>query len=120
MGALFQGDELLIILVILLLILGPTKLPALARGLGQAVREFRKASSGFYDEEHSTANASKPPKGLAPTSPEPKQSEAESGREVDEALIKKLAEKLGVETEGKSPEQLKAEVIDKAKKKGLL
>lgn len=47
--AIFQGEELLIILVILLLILGPTKLPQLARGLGQAIREFKKASEGAYD-----------------------------------------------------------------------
>ncbi|MCE4627302.1 MAG: twin-arginine translocase TatA/TatE family subunit, partial [Desulfurococcales archaeon] len=48
MGAFFQGNELWIILLILLLILGPTKLPALARGLGQAIREFKKASQGVY------------------------------------------------------------------------
>jgi len=49
-GAIFQGNEFLFILAILLLILGPTKLPALARAFGQAVREFRKAASGYYDE----------------------------------------------------------------------
>ncbi|MEB3817001.1 MAG: twin-arginine translocase TatA/TatE family subunit [Desulfurococcales archaeon] len=74
MGAIFQGDELLIILVILLLILGPTKLPALAKGLGQAVREFRKASSGYYDEDKRSSKGQErgtpAPKGLAPGSPQ--------------------------------------------------
>ena len=45
----FQGSELLIILLILLLILGPSKIPALARGLGEAIREFKKAASGVEE-----------------------------------------------------------------------
>ncbi len=42
----FSGPELLIIFVIILLLLGPKKLPELARGLGEAIREFRKAAQG--------------------------------------------------------------------------
>lgn len=34
--------EILIILVVVLLIFGPKRLPELAKGLGQSVREFRK------------------------------------------------------------------------------
>jgi len=133
LGAIFQGDELLIILVILLLILGPTKLPALARGLGQAVREFRKASSGLYDEEPpgpqtQTLTSPSPPKGLAPTATATTVAQAGGAAtatmtktgEVDDALLKALAEKLGISTEGKSREELKAEVLEKAKEKGLL
>ena len=37
------GPDLLVILVIVLFIFGGKKLPELARGLGQAVREFTKA-----------------------------------------------------------------------------
>lgn len=40
------GQELLIILLILLLLFGGAKLPALAKGLGQSVKEFKKASNG--------------------------------------------------------------------------
>ena len=39
-------SELLVILVIALLILGPKRLPDLARSLGEAVRAFRAAMSG--------------------------------------------------------------------------
>ena len=44
------GPELLLILVILLLLFGATKLPALAKGLGQSIREFKKASSENSDD----------------------------------------------------------------------
>lgn len=38
------GGELMIILVILLVLFGGTKLPSLARGLGQSIKEFKKSS----------------------------------------------------------------------------
>jgi len=37
--------ELLIILFIIVLLFGARKLPELARGLGQGIREFKKAAS---------------------------------------------------------------------------
>ncbi|AEM39283.1 twin-arginine translocation protein, TatA/E family subunit [Pyrolobus fumarii 1A] len=96
----FQGMEWVIILVIVLLIFGPKKLPELARGLGQALYEFRKASQGLVEEE------------------EKKEKEGEKESKVskeDEELIRKLAEKMGISTEGKSIEELKKEIIEKAK-----
>ncbi len=44
------GSEMLVILIIVLLIFGPSQLPNLARGLGQAMREFRKAQREIKDE----------------------------------------------------------------------
>jgi sec-independent protein translocase protein TatA len=38
--------EMLIILVVALLIFGPTKLPQLGDSLGKAIRGFKRASSG--------------------------------------------------------------------------
>jgi Tat protein translocase TatB subunit len=46
--------ELLVILGLALIILGPKKLPEIARGLGKAMREFRRATSDLkeqFDEE---------------------------------------------------------------------
>jgi sec-independent protein translocase protein TatA len=36
--------ELIVILVILLILFGGSKLPGLAKGLGQSIKEFKKAS----------------------------------------------------------------------------
>ena len=41
--------ELLVILGLALIILGPKKLPDLARGLGRAMREFRRATNEMKD-----------------------------------------------------------------------
>ncbi len=38
-------QELLVVLVIALLVLGPKRLPEIARALGKGVREFRKATT---------------------------------------------------------------------------
>ena len=37
-------QEILIILVVALVVIGPKKLPELAKGLGRAVREFKRAT----------------------------------------------------------------------------
>lgn len=45
----FQSGELLIIFFVILILLGPKKLPELARAIGQAVNEFRKAAQGVTE-----------------------------------------------------------------------
>jgi len=42
--------ELLVILGLALIILGPKKLPEIARGLGKAMREFRRATSDLREQ----------------------------------------------------------------------
>jgi sec-independent protein translocase protein TatA len=42
--------ELLVIAVIALIFIGPKKLPELAKGLGQGMREFQNASKGLTDQ----------------------------------------------------------------------
>jgi Tat protein translocase TatB subunit len=42
--------ELLVILGLALIILGPRKLPEMARGLGKAMREFRRATSDLREQ----------------------------------------------------------------------
>jgi sec-independent protein translocase protein TatB len=42
--------ELLLVLLIALLVFGPKKLPDLAKGLGKAIREFRRASTDLQEQ----------------------------------------------------------------------
>jgi sec-independent protein translocase protein TatA len=50
-------QELLVILVIALVIFGPSKLPQIGSGLGKAIRDFKKGVSG--DEEESSKDVKK-------------------------------------------------------------
>ena len=43
--------ELIIILVILLLLFGSTRLPQLAKGMGKSIREFKKGVAEGEDDE---------------------------------------------------------------------
>lgn len=50
------GPDLLIILLIVLLLFGAKKLPELAKGMGQAVREFNSAKDDFERELHKSSS----------------------------------------------------------------
>ncbi len=51
------GPDLIVILLIVLVLFGAKKLPELARGMGQAVKEFQKAKDEFSDELHKAAKS---------------------------------------------------------------
>lgn len=54
------GQELLLIFLIVVLLFGAKKIPELAKGLGNGIREFRKASSEIEKEScNSTEKESK-------------------------------------------------------------
>ena len=90
--------EILIIILIAIILFGPQKIPELARSLGQAVRIFREEASRLSEPVKTT----------------PKKEES------GESELVKVAKALGIETEGKSEEELRAEISKKMKEKGLL
>ena len=53
-------QELLIILVIALVIFGPSKLPQIGAGLGKAIRDFKKGVTSSDETEDSEKEAKKP------------------------------------------------------------
>ena len=55
------APELIVILVILLVLFGGSKLPSLAKGLGQSVKEFKKAAKDAEQEEAKPAPAATVP-----------------------------------------------------------
>ena len=65
------GPDLIVILLIILVLFGAKKLPELARGMGQAVKEFQKAKDEFNDELH---KAGKPETETAKSEVKPAQS----------------------------------------------
>lgn len=64
--ALLEGPDLIIVLVIVLLLFGGAKLPGLARSLGEAQREFRRATQEPDETDAPAAKPSKPPAESAP------------------------------------------------------
>jgi sec-independent protein translocase protein TatA len=49
--------EMLIVLVIALIVLGPKRLPDAGRSLGRGLREFKGAISGSHDDDRDDAEA---------------------------------------------------------------
>ncbi len=63
--------ELLLILAVALIVLGPKKLPELARALGKGLAEFRRATEELKDEFHKMEQQVDEPSPAAPANDEP-------------------------------------------------
>jgi TatA/E family protein of Tat protein translocase len=87
--------ELLIILVVALLILGPAKLPQVARSLGRGLAEFRRASSELRStltapvEEIRETLAEDPTKQPAPEPPSPEPTPEPSDETAGDTDVKR-------------------------------
>ena len=57
LAAFLGGQELWLILIIVLVLFGGAKLPSLARGLRQSIKEFKKASRDDAEEAKVEAKA---------------------------------------------------------------
>jgi Tat protein translocase TatB subunit len=68
-------QELVVILIVALIVLGPDKLPEVARTIGKALGELRKATSGITDELRDMTNVFEDDKrpGRQPARPRPPQ-----------------------------------------------
>ena len=72
-AAFFGGWEVVLILAVVLVLFGAKKLPELAKGLGQGIKEFKKATREVTDEINSAMDEPPPPppKRLPPAEPQP-------------------------------------------------
>ncbi len=87
-------SEILLLMILALILFGPSKLPELGRSLGEALREFREASQG------------------RPTRPTPVAQESPG---VGEKTVGDLARDLGIDPSGKSDEELERLIRDLVK-----
>ena len=58
--------EIVLILLVILVLFGSKKIPDFARGLGQGIKEFKKASREVTDEIQNAATDTPPAKPAAP------------------------------------------------------
>ena len=76
--------ELILILIIALVVLGPGKLPDVASSLGKSVREFRKAATDVTDAARLDTPATTP---AAPTSAAPAPAAPAPAAQADAAPV---------------------------------
>lgn len=66
----FGGGELILIFAVILVLFGSKKIPEFAKGLGQAIKEFKKASNDVTNEFHNAMNETpSPPRVNPPAEP---------------------------------------------------
>jgi sec-independent protein translocase protein TatA len=97
--------EIALILAIVLILFGPKKLPELAKGLGDAIRQYRMASEGGGGLIPDTAPQPYAPAPVATT----------QSRSTD--VLIETAKNLGIQTEGKTMDQISKEIVEISAKK---
>ncbi len=78
-----SGGELVLVLVAILILFGSKKSPEFAKGLGQGIKEFKKASSDVTSEFQNAMNQ-EPPR----TPPPPKQTNEEALLPANQEMLK--------------------------------
>jgi len=74
-AAMIGGWEVVVILAVVLILFGAKKVPELAKGLGQGIREFKKATREVTDEIQNAAEdtaAQQPRRQIASNSGQPR------------------------------------------------
>lgn len=64
-------EELLLILAVALLLFGPNKITDIAKAMGGALREFKKAANPEEDQQHTAAAPSSPAPPALPSESKP-------------------------------------------------
>jgi len=105
------GIEWIVVAIVLVVLLlwGPSQLPKIARAFGEAKKEFQKATKEVEKAEKEVKETVKP---ITETV-----SEATSElKKIDDKLLE-VAKELGISTEGKTRDQIAEEILKLTKKK---
>ncbi len=65
--------EMLILLLVLLLVFGPKRLPEMGRHLGKGMREFKDSVTGMVDGDETASPAGEPSVPAATAPPQPRE-----------------------------------------------
>lgn len=68
-GDLFSGWHLLVVVAVVILLFGATKLPALAKGVGQSIKIFRGEMKSIGDDDAKTVSADSSEPAATPAQP---------------------------------------------------
>ncbi len=115
---------LLLGLIVLILVLGPSKLPQFARAIGEAFREFRKASSAISEEniresiKKEIQGEQSRVQGVQQPSIQTQSIQTQTAVEVDTSnAIVAAAIKEGIDVRGKTIDQIAEELAKKLREK---
>ena len=104
----FATPDIILILVVVLLLFGPNKLPELARSLGKASKEFKNAQNDLSKELTKMDKPIEHSKELKTL---------DNPSEDSDTKIFKLASEIGIDTKNKTVEQLTDEIRIKIRSK---
>ncbi len=104
------GVEWIIVAVVLIVLLlwGPSQLPKIARAFGEAKKEFQKATKEAEEVAKEVKETVQP-------ITETVSSAASELQKVDDKLLE-IAKTLGINTEGKTRDQIAEEILKRTKK----
>lgn len=101
------------VIVVVIFLWGPQKIPELARGLGRAKGEFEKATKEFDEASKQVVVGATPG---TPVLSSPQVAPFFQEKTGDQVLME-TARALGIDTAGKSREQISQEIIAKSNRK---
>ena len=73
---LFQPSHLILVLIVALLVFGPSKLPQIGAGLGKSIRDFKKAMAETQEAASAAPAKNLPAPAVAESTPAPASTEA--------------------------------------------
>ncbi len=77
---------LILIVIVLVLVFGPSKLPELGKAFGKSLREFKEATRGLSDEVSAAMKADERTSQSAPT-PQPQMAQVTTMRTMSDASV---------------------------------
>jgi sec-independent protein translocase protein TatA len=107
---------MIVIVAVVILVVGPKKIPELARALGGAKRDFDTANSELKKVASGIESA---PSMLFSTQAAPPPTEFAAPQSEGDELLVETAQKIGIQTRGKTREQIREEIIKAGQKRSI-